>query len=387
MHMPQFEAALLSGLGRLRRRGRGADLSVRPPAAARRVQSRRRGQPAARSIAWRPPRRTPWSTTSDDYAHHSRISVALCRQAARHRAADRLARRRSGDATAQLAPRWQLDRGVHIGFAARFAAEKGVEYLLQALPAVLDAIPDARVVFTGAYKDTVGEEEYWQRLAPLLERYRRRSSSSSCSRAEAMPSFFALCDVIAVTSLNSTEAFGMVQVEAMLCGTPVVATDLPGVREPVRRTGMGRLVPPRDSTALAAALIEVIRTRSAFARPRAAIAAEFDVDRSLREYEALFEKYAVGMRAERVRMGSSPVSASANGEARRGPLISPDTRWRRGPSPWFFSSPPVSPDARWRRGPPSFYSSLARDCGCSVSPLHLPRSQRCSRGRNRIRRR
>jgi len=158
------------------------------------------------------------------------------------------------------------------------------------LPAVLDAIPDARIVFTGAYKDTVGEEDYWQRLEPMLERYRHHIVFLELLPAEAMPSFYALCDVIAVTSLNSTEAFGMVQVEAMLCGTPVVASDLPGVREPVRRTGMGRLVPPRDAAALAAALIEVIRTRASFVRPRSAIAAEFDVDRSLREYEALFEE-------------------------------------------------------------------------------------------------
>src|SRR4029434_5447130 len=152
------------------------------------------------------------------------------------------------------------------------------EYLLRALPELLSAFPDARVVFTGAYKDTVGEEDYWRRLTPMLERHRERIVFLDLLPLEAMPSFFALCDVVAVTSLNSTEAFGMVQVEAMLCGTPVVATDLPGVREPVRRTGMGRIVPPRDPDALAAALLEVIRDRASYVRPRPAVAAEFDVE-------------------------------------------------------------------------------------------------------------
>ena len=293
VHMPQFEAALLAGLGRLRRRGvvltyqcdlhlpggwfnRLVEASLRP--------LNRLAAAAADAVV----------TTSDDYARHSPYLSRY--DATRHAIAPLVdLPQPSAAETAHLVERWQLDRGVRIGFAARFAAEKGVEYLLRALPAVLNAFPQARVVFTGAYKDTVGEEAYWQRLAPLLERHRPHLVFLDLLPAEAMPSFYTLCDVVAVTSLNSTEAFGMVQVEAMLCGTPVVATDLPGVREAVRRTGMGRIVPPRDPDALAAALVDVLRHRQQYLRPRAAVAAEFDLERSLREYEALFEAAAGGM--------------------------------------------------------------------------------------------
>ncbi len=57
-------------------------------------------------------------------------------------------------------------------------------------------------------------------------------------------------------SINSTESFGMVQVEAMICGTPVIASDLPGVRQPVKSSGMGKIVAVKDAKSLADAITE-----------------------------------------------------------------------------------------------------------------------------------
>ena len=51
----------------------------------------------------------------------------------------------------------------------------------------------------------------------------------------------------------------MVQVEALTCGTPVVTTDLPGVRQPVRETGWGKIIPTRNSKALAEAILNVLK--------------------------------------------------------------------------------------------------------------------------------
>lgn len=290
VHMPQFEAALVAWLARWRRRGvvltYQCDLRLPAGAFNRAVEWSLRplnGLAAAAADAI--------VVTTDDYARHSPF---LSRYAAKLHAIAPLVDLPAPDAarTAALRARWGLGDGPIIGFAARFAAEKGVEYLLEALPAVLATRPTARLAFTGAYKDTVGEDAYWQCLAPLIDRHRERLVFLDLLPLEDMPSFFAACDVLAVTSLNSTEAFGMVQVEAMLSGTPVVATDLPGVREAVRATGMGRIVPPRDPAALAAALLDVIDNRPRFVHPRQTISAAFDLEHSLRQYEALFEACA-----------------------------------------------------------------------------------------------
>ncbi len=107
-------------------------------------------------------------------------------------------------------------------------------------------------------------------------------------RGQELVDFYAACDVLVLQSTNHTETFGLVQVEAMLCGTPVVASDLPGVREPITVTGMGRTTPPRDVSALAAAIIDVVRNRTAYTRPRDEIERRFNMDTTVDAYERLY---------------------------------------------------------------------------------------------------
>ncbi len=196
-----------------------------------------------------------------------------------------------------------------IGMAARLAAEKGVEVLLEAFPRILERYPDAKILFAGQYQDVLGEEAYAQRLDSLIRRYERLGQWKFLGVLDAvqMAAFYSNLDVLVVPSLNSTESFGLVQVEAMLCGVPSVASNLPGVRQPVLQTGMGEIAPVGDAAGLAEAICKVLDNRGArapseavssdspYVRPREEIVARFSTAQTVKGYEALFQMLLRGL--------------------------------------------------------------------------------------------
>lgn len=175
-----------------------------------------------------------------------------------------------------------------VGFAARFAEEKGVIYLLNSIPFVREQCPSIKYLLAGQYRDVVGEN-VWECLQPQIQQYREHLEFLGPVPIQEMGNFFGACDVLTVPSINSTESFGLVQIEAMLSGCPVVATNLPGVREPVRVTGMGEIVPIKDARALADGIVEVLNHREQYVRPREEIEGMFSLEKTVREYETLFE--------------------------------------------------------------------------------------------------
>ena len=176
-----------------------------------------------------------------------------------------------------------------IGFAARFASEKGIEYLLNALPIIQKEFPNLKVLFAGEHKDVVGEKNYNKIKKDILNRFRNQWIFLGVLDPDKMAEFYGACDVTVLPSINKTESFGLVQVESMLNGTPVVASDLPGVRVPVQMTNMGLLVTPRDSTALAEALVEVIQNQYKYVRPKKDIERLFSLEKTVSYFEILFE--------------------------------------------------------------------------------------------------
>lgn len=177
-----------------------------------------------------------------------------------------------------------------IGMNARLATEKGVEYLIEAMPEVLSRHPNARVLHVGQYQNVLGEEKYAEKLAPLISRLGEHWRFLGLLSPVEQAAFFHACEVLVLPSINSTESFGMVQVEAMTCGTPAVASDLPGVRCAVQESGMGRVVPPRDPHAIAQALIDILDRPETYSGDVQAVRQRYASETVAKQYEALFKE-------------------------------------------------------------------------------------------------
>jgi glycosyltransferase involved in cell wall biosynthesis len=196
--------------------------------------------------------------------------------------------------TAAFRAKHKLEGKQIIGFAARIAAEKGIEVLLNALPRVWEAFPNAHVLH--ASPPGLGEEAYMAKLAPLFERYKEKYHLLGALRGAELTAFYQNLDCLVMCSLNNTETFGLVQIEAMQSGAPVAACNLPGVRQPVTMTGMGEVTAVGDHDALAEAIINLLRHKERYMRPAAQIAQAFSPDQTAVEYLRLFEELQSGRR-------------------------------------------------------------------------------------------
>ncbi|OGG13165.1 hypothetical protein A3D77_00360 [Candidatus Gottesmanbacteria bacterium RIFCSPHIGHO2_02_FULL_39_11] len=185
-----------------------------------------------------------------------------------------------------------------VGIAARLAAEKGIEYVLEALGELNNEKEKGRKSERERFKliiagpmNPVGEEEYKTKILRLVEKYKDQVIFLGSIKPEEMGSFYSLLDVLVLPSVNSTEAFGMVQVEAMMYGVPVVATDLPGVRVPVGKTGMGEIVPVKNAQAIAQSIEKILSDKKKYIKDQEKIEEEFSYNKSIKSYENILTSF------------------------------------------------------------------------------------------------
>jgi glycosyltransferase involved in cell wall biosynthesis len=169
-----------------------------------------------------------------------------------------------------------------VGSAGRFAAQKGLIYLVESAPPVLDCFPDSRFVL-------VGDGEERPRIERRLDELSLRRSFILPGRVEDAASLYQAFDVFVLPSLWESLPYSLI--EAMAAGNAVVASNVGGVPEALD-DGAGVLVPPADAGALSEAIIRLLgnpasgKALGAAARQRAA--ARYSLDTMLSRTSSLY---------------------------------------------------------------------------------------------------
>ncbi len=137
-------------------------------------------------------------------------------------------------------------------YVGRFDKRKGLPLLLQAMPQVIAAVPSVRLIAVGGGRLEVECRQLARDLG-----IGDRVLFPGRATADELPGYYAGCTVFCSPATGG-EAMGVVLIEAMAAGRPVVASDIAGYNEVVTTGVDGLLAPAGDPAALSSALNQVL---------------------------------------------------------------------------------------------------------------------------------
>jgi glycosyltransferase involved in cell wall biosynthesis len=172
-----------------------------------------------------------------------------------------------------------------VGNVGRLAPQKGQRHLIEAMPLLLEHVPTAHAVIAGG-----GDlEPYLRELAEELEVDER---VHVLGPRQDVPALMHALDVFAMPSI--WEGFGLVLLEAMAAGKPIVASRTATIPEVVLDNETGLLVPAGDAVALADALARLAEDRELARRlgeaGRERLQKHFSIDKMVGDTETLYRE-------------------------------------------------------------------------------------------------
>jgi phosphatidylinositol alpha-mannosyltransferase len=206
--------------------------------------------------------------------------------------------------SAPTPPLAELDDGMtNILFVGRLEKRKGLRYLLRAFEQVKRARPDTRLVVAGAYDERQKRGyERWVRDAGL-----RDVEFVGYVPLAMLPRYHHSAQIFCAPNTGN-ESQGIILLEAMAAGCPVIASNIGGFAGVVTHGVEGLLVRPKDSDALADALLQLVEDpelRRSMGAAGSQTAQRFSWQRVSQQvlsyYERLaYEKRSAALRAERL---------------------------------------------------------------------------------------
>lgn len=133
---------------------------------------------------------------------------------------------------------------------------KGPDVLIKAMPKIIKEIPNVKIIFVGK----VGVKGNLEELEMLSKKLGVKKNVKFAGFVEESLKtlYYKAADVFCLPSVTTHESFGIVSLEAMAYGIPAVASKIGGIPDVVKDEENGLLVPPRDSEALADAIIYLL---------------------------------------------------------------------------------------------------------------------------------
>jgi glycosyltransferase involved in cell wall biosynthesis len=174
-----------------------------------------------------------------------------------------------------------------VGMVANLRESKGYEFFVQAARQVSDFMPDTRFMAIGDFDKNIGP-----RMRQLVQQMSLQDRFFFLGFRDDVPEILRDLDIFVLSSVS--EGFSLATVEAMAASKPVIVTRSGGPEEIIEDQSTGLLVPPSDSTALAAKICELLadpERAAALARTaRAKVESTFTIDQMVREHEHLYER-------------------------------------------------------------------------------------------------
>lgn len=151
--------------------------------------------------------------------------------------------------------------GPLLAYVGRFDPNKGIDTFVRSAARVAEAHPAMQLLFAGGYDPDAEDAAEYERIQALVAELglTERSIFLGKVEQERLAMVYSAADVCVVPS--HYESFGMVAIEAMACGTPVVASDVGGLRYSVVHRETGLLARARDPESFASAISLLLEDR------------------------------------------------------------------------------------------------------------------------------
>ena len=176
-----------------------------------------------------------------------------------------------------------------VTFVGRLVRYKGVEYLIKAVPSILNKIKDCQILVVGDGPLRSALEDQAKKLG-ISKRLKFLGTVSN----SLLVQIYSISDLLVLPSTSSSEGFGLVLAEAMSCEVPVIASNVGGIPNVVKSHKTGLIIKPRNTLEIVNATLHLLENEKLRKRmgkmARKHVIQNFSIDQVARKTLSLYQQ-------------------------------------------------------------------------------------------------